>query len=77
MYPDNFLASIMEGLAYVEQSRSAAPETLSRGDVLDAMESRLSHLLRVMLAAPTSTSYAFFLASDDGEGLAVPAPFAP
>lgn len=79
MYPDNFLASIMEGLDYVERSRAAPPESLSRADVLDAMESRLSHLLRVMLSTPTSTSYSFFLAPEDaGESaeLVAPPPFA-
>mgnify|MGYP003348589108 CR=1 FL=1 len=65
MYPDDFLGAIMEGLSYVEKTRApAVAATTTREDVLDAMEARLSHMLRVLIATPTSTSFAFFR---DGE----------
>lgn len=64
-YPKTFLEALTDSIQYVEKCRTDS--YVKKEDVLDSMENRLCFMLRKMVAAPTSTSFSFFLAPIDGE----------
>ena len=57
-YPKTFFDALQESMRFVEESRSN--EGMSKADVLDSMEKRLSFIMAKMLGCPTSTSFCMF-----------------
>jgi hypothetical protein len=57
-YPKTFFDALQESIQFVEESR--LNEGMSKADVLDSVEKRLSFLMAKLLAAPTSTSFSVF-----------------
>ena len=57
-YPKTFFDALQESIRFVEESR--LNEGMSKADVLDSVEKRLSFMMAKLLAAPTSTSFCVF-----------------
>lgn len=56
---------LLECSRYVDAQREAGEAGLSRADLLDALERRVSLALGKLVAAPTCTSFCVYRASDD------------
>lgn len=62
-YPDDFLSALLDTIHYVQRARSSTTSSArdnNRDDVLDSLENRLSHMLSVLIATPSATSFSFF-----------------
>jgi hypothetical protein len=57
-YPKTFFEALRDGVEFIEECRRT--DEISKHDVLDGMEKRLSFMLSKMLATPTATSYCVF-----------------
>ena len=57
-YPKTFFDALQESIKFVEDSR--ANDAMSKTDVLDSVEKRLSFIMAKLLGAPTSTSFCMF-----------------
>jgi hypothetical protein len=57
-YPKTFFDALQESIRFTEESRSN--DGMSKTDVLDSIEKRLSFLMAKLLANPTSTSFSMF-----------------
>jgi|688.fasta_scaffold1514378_1 hypothetical protein len=57
-YPKTFFDALQESMRFVEESR--ANDGMSKADVLDSVEKRLSFIMAKLLGAPTGTSFCMF-----------------
>ena len=57
-YPRNYFDALCETMDFLRAAR--ADEALSKADVLDSLENRVSFLLTKLLATPTTTGFSLF-----------------
>jgi hypothetical protein len=58
VYPKSFFDAIRDSIEYIEECRRT--DSVSKTDMIDGMENRLSFMLTKVLATPTATSYSVF-----------------